>query len=233
MKPKIIFLDMEGTLLQSHKVFDNGKVAPSSWTVLASEIGDECLKEEEASKDRWINGEYPNYLAWMLDTVQIHKKYKLNKSTFEKVMSSVKWTHGLAPAFDAFHSWNAITVIVSGGFKYHADQLQSELKIDHSFCGCEYFFDESTGLIKHFNLLPADVEGKVDFMKLMTKEYNATPSECAFIGDGMNDVPLAKAVGCSIAFNAQPQLKEVASRIIEQPDEKEDFRAVVEAIQAF
>lgn len=214
-------------------MFDNKKVAPSSWTVLASEIGEECLKEEEASKDRWNRGEYANYLAWMLDTVQIHKKYKLNKSTFEKVMSSVKWTDGLAPAFEAFRSWNAITVIVSGGFKYHADQLQSELKIDHSFCGCEYFFDESTGLIKHFNLLPADVEGKVDFMKLMTKEYKVTPEECAFVGDGMNDVELAKAVGCSIAFNAQQQLKDVATCVIEQPDGKEDFYAVAKEIETF
>lgn len=224
---------MEGTLLQKSKVFDNGKVAPSSWTALASALGDECLKEEEASKDRWNKKEYLNYIAWMLDTVRIHKKYKLNKSTFKKVMSAVKWTDGLIPTFEAFHAWNAITVIVSGGFKYHADQLQAELKIDHSFCGCEYFFDESTGLIKHFNLLPADVEGKVDFMKLITKEYGVDPSECAFIGDGMNDVALAKVVGCSIAFNAQRELKEVASCIVEQPDGKVDFTSVIQAIENF
>jgi phosphoserine phosphatase len=230
MKPKIIFLDMEGTLLQTNKVYDNGKVAPSAWTVLAARLGEACLREEEETKNRWKRREYPNYMSWMLDTVRIHKKYRLTRNVFVEVMDAVEWTHGLEDAFRVFHEWNSITVLISGGFKYHADRLQARLKIGHSFCGCEYFFDSKTGLIDHFNLLPADEKGKVDFMKLMTAEYEVSPDECAFVGDGMNDVPLAQVVGCSVAFNAQAQLKAVASVVVEQPDGKEDFRAVVESI---
>lgn len=113
-----------------------------------------------------------------------------------------------------------------------ADRVQRQLKIDHALCGCEYFFDENTGKIDHFNLLPSDEEGKVDFMRLLTKEYGVSPQECVFIGDGMNDIHLAKAVSLSIAFNAQRALRDVADIVIDQPTGKEDFYAVAKKIKA-
>jgi hypothetical protein len=47
---KICFFDMEGTLLEKNLSLDNGKVAPSAWTVLAKEISEACYIEEEKQK---------------------------------------------------------------------------------------------------------------------------------------------------------------------------------------
>lgn len=233
MRPKIVFVDMEGTLLRSNRNLDNGKVAPSAWTVLAKAISEECYQEEEASKDKWLAKGYASYMHWMLETVRIHAKHGLTQTLFERVLDGVEETPGIEAAFKAFREWNSITVLVSGGIKYLADRVQRKLRIDHSFCGCEYFFDKKTGLIEHVNLLPSDIEGKVDFMKLMVRDYGVSREECAFVGDGKNDVKLAAEVGCSIAFNAQVELKAVASIVIEQEDDHEDFAAVVSAIDGW
>lgn len=68
-------------------------------------------------------------------------------------------------------------------------------------------------------------------MKLIIKEHQADPADCVFIGDGINDVPLAQAVGMSIAFNGHPDLQSVSTHSINQKKGAEDFRAVLEFIK--
>lgn len=229
--PKIVFLDMEGTILRKHIHLDDGRVAPSAWTYLAERLGPDCLAEENATKDEWNAGRYRGYLDWMRATVEIHKRYELTEKVFSEVVNSVEFTPGTDKALETIHNRGAITVLVTGGFKALADRVQRRLRILHSFSGCEYFFDATTGLIDHVNLLPADNVGKVDFMNLICREYNAQPSDCAFIGDGMNDVPLAQQVGLSIAFNGQLQLQNVATCSISQPAGADDFMAVVAMLE--
>ena len=64
-------------------------------------------------------------------------------------------------------------------------------------------------------------------MKLIIKEHGLHMDESGFIGDGKNDIPLAKAVGLSIAFNASKELQEVSTHRINQPKGQEDFRAIL------
>lgn len=147
------------------------------------------------------------------------------------IMESVSFTPNVESALARMHSWGTTTVIITGGFKALADRLQRTLRIHHAFAACEYFFDEESGLLDHANLLPADELGKVDFMRLICREYGVPPADCAFVGDGMNDVHLAGEVGFSVAFNAQPELVKVASTSISQQPGAEDFMAVADALE--
>ena len=231
--PKIVFMDLEGTLfLKEHRLV-SGMVAPSAWTVLANRLGSKCLAEEKETWERWNSGEYPGYVEWMKDTIRIHKKYGLTRSVFEAVVNGVKFTPGVRKTVAEFRRQGAITAIVSGGFKALADRAQRHLRVDHALSACEYFFNDKTEEIYHFNLLPSDEGGKVDFVKLIAKEHGIKLKECAFVGDGKNDVHLARAVGFSVAFNAQPELRKVACVTISQPKGHEDFYAVAKAIRRY
>lgn len=221
-----MFFDLEGTLLKKCYRLDNGKVAPSAWTVLAESLGERCLAEEEETKDRWNRGEYAGYVEWMRDTIRIHKKHALTRDVFDKVINSVEFMPGIEDAFCELRHAGVVTAVISGGMKALGDRAQRFLGIDHVMCGCEYFFGDD-GLIEHFNLLPSDDKGKIRFMELIAEEHGADPESCAFVGDGMNDVPLAKAVGFSIAFNAQRELQEACTTSIVQPQGAEDFREVI------
>lgn len=212
---RICFLDMEGTLLEKNISFDNGKVAPSAWTVLAKEISEQCYIEEEKTKDLWNAKKYMSYTQWMRETVMIHIQYGMNKKHLDKIINTARIQKGANELINTLKSNGFITVLISGGFKVLADLTQRKLKIDHSYSACEYFFNEH-GYVEHFNLLPTDEEGKFVFMKHLANEYNITLDNCFFIGDGKNDVFIAKNVGTSIAFNAQKELKEVSTFIVDQ-----------------
>jgi phosphoserine phosphatase len=230
--PRIVFLDMEGTLLLKDYRFDDGRVAPSAWTVLAAKLGKKCLDAENRTKERWRAKKYSGYLEWMRKTIELHDKFGLTQQVFLEVVNSIAFVPNVEPAVRRLHARRAITAVVTGGFKALADRVQRRLRIHHSFAACEYFFHAQTGLIDHFNLLPADEVGKVDFMKLTCREYGVDPAECAFVGDGMNDVHLAQAVGFSIAFNAQPELCDVATETVSQAPGAEDFMAVAEVLES-
>jgi phosphoserine phosphatase len=226
-------MDLEGTIFRKEHRLDNGIAAPSAWTVIADYLGQDCLDEEEKTKQRWLRGDYCGYVEWMRDTIRIHQKYGLRRSAFEEVINAVEFMPGVHQAVSEFRNSGTITAIVSGGFKALADRAQRGLKIDHALSACDYFFNDQTGAIDHFNLLPSDEEGKVDFVMLIAKEHGVALKDCAFIGDGKNDVHLALAVGCSVAFNAQPELKQVAHIVIEQAQGQEDFSVVPNAIREY
>lgn len=224
---KICFFDMEGTLLKKNLSLDNGKVAPSAWTVLAKEISEACYIEEEKTKDLWLTNKYISYTQWMKETVEIQIKHGMNKTHLQTVLSQAELQKGAVELIQFLKKKGYLTVLISGGFKELADLTQRKLKIDHAYSACEYFFDKN-GSVEHFNLLPTDEEGKLVFMKHLASEYNSELENCIFIGDGKNDVFIAKDVGTSIAFNAQKELKDVATFIVDQ--ESPDLSAIINII---
>ena len=214
---------MEGTLFKKTYKDSQGNTTPSAWTLLAEHLGPEAHKEEEDTKVKWTKGEYSGYVEWMDETIKIFQKYNLKKDFFDSIMHSIKFHHGVKETFEELRKKGYKTGLISGGFKAQSDRAQRELKINHAFAACELFWDDK-GNILHWNLLPCDYEGKIDFMKLIIKEHGLKPEECAFIGDGRNDVHLAKEVGLSISFNGAKELQEVSTYSINQPKGKEDFK---------
>ncbi len=226
LPPKIVFFDMEGTIFRKVVKSTNGNTAPSAWTLIAAHLGKDALAEEEATKVKWNGGGYSGYVDWMEDTIRIHQKYGLTKDFYDKVMSGVEYHPGVKETFEILRGKGIRTGLVSGGFKSQADRAVRDLKINHAFAACEYFWD-GDGKLVHWNLLPADFEGKVDFMMLIMKEHGISPRDAAFVGDGKNDVHFAKAVGTSVAFNAAKELQDVSTFSVNQPEGREDFRAIL------
>jgi phosphoserine phosphatase len=224
---KLVFFDMEGTLFRKAVHDVRGNVAPSAWGVLARQLGPEGEREEVGSVDKWNAGLYAGYVEWMEDTIRIHKKYGVTKPVFDSVMAGIEYHPGVHEVFEQLRSRGIRTALISGGFKAQADRALIDLRIDHAFAACEYFWDDE-GELLHWNLLPCDYEGKLDFMQLIMKEHGFSADECAFVGDGRNDIHFAKAVSVSVAFNGAAELQAVSSHSINQTRGQEDFRAVLE-----
>lgn len=223
----LVFFDMEGTVFRKEVRDSKGNTAPGAWTVIADELGEEAAQEEEETKEKWNNGEYSGYMDWVKDTIRVHQKHGLTREQFERIMETIEFRDGVEEAFTRLHQEGVKTVLVTGGFKYQAEKAQRELGIDHAFASCEYLWDEE-GEIKHWNILPADYQGKVDFMELIMQEYSLEPKNCAFVGDGSNDIHLAKKVGTSISFNGAPDLEKAVDYTINQDRENEDFTEILE-----
>lgn len=223
---RLIFFDMEGTIFKKTVRNSYGNTAPSAWSLLAKHLGEKAHADEEETKKKWTQGLYAGYVEWMEDTIRMYQKYGLRRNFFDKVMSSIEYHRGVFETFDALRKKGIRTVLISGGFKAQADRAQKDLKIDHAFSACELFWNDE-GQLLHWNLLPCDYEGKIDFMNLIIKEHGLCKDECAFVGDGKNDVALAKEAGMSICFNGDEALSKVATHSIKQGCGREDFLAIL------
>lgn len=224
---KLIFFDMEGVIFDSGFVEKRPKVATSVWTILSTSLGEEARKAENISTNMWISGKFRSQLEWAEHVIEnIHRKHKLTKNRFYEIINNIPFMYGAEETFAELHKKGYVTAVISGGFKNQADRAAKGLGVKHIFAGTEYFFDDKTGELIGWNILPCDYEGKVDFMRLLMHEYRFNPKDCAFVGDGVNDVPLAKEVGLSIAFNGRKELQAVATHSINQ--KKKDLRAILQ-----
>ena len=78
---------------------------------------------------------------------------------------------------------------------------------------------------KDWRLIPCDFQGKVDYFNKQAKELNLVPSECAYVGDEVNDIPIFGKAGLSIAFNChKEQVKKAAHVVIDKKDLREILR---------
>jgi len=224
-KIKLIFFDMEGVIFESGIIEERKGVAASVWTAIGNSLGPECQKKEDEGKIMWGEGKFKNYIEWCEWTIELYKKYGLTMKQFYDIINRVKYIDNAKDTFRELKKRGYKTAVISGGFKNLANRAIRDLDVDHVFVAAEFFFDEKTEKLVSWNLLPADYEGKVDFMRLMMKEYGLHPQECAFIGDSVNDIPLAKEVGLSIAFNGRKELQEVTTYSINQ--KKKNLKAVL------
>jgi phosphoserine phosphatase len=230
-KPKIAFLDLEGTLLKKNIALDDGRVAPSLWTVIAETLGEGALERENKTKDAWNANRYRSYIDWMRDTVLIHQDFGLMERTFRNLVDAVEFTDGINKLFEYFDKNATVTCIITGGFKELSDRVAAKFRVDHAISACEYLFDPNSHQLSRATYFPSDYFGKVDFMKIVMREYRATPYDCIFVGDGKNDVPLASQVAVSFSFNGQPELDDVATEQIKQKDNMQNLSAIVDLLE--
>ncbi len=227
---KLVFLDMEGTVFKKDYSTNFGVVAPSAWAVIAKSLGEEALAVEKQLQIEWKNRGFSRYVEFVDDTVRnVHIPYGLTKSLFNSIINSVEYHEGVHYAIGVLHNAGIMTAMVTGGFKAQADRAGVDLGLKHWAAACDYFWNEN-GTIRHWNSMPYDEEGKVDFMRDVMREHGFSPDECAFVGDGKNDRHLAARVGYSISFNGQEELENVVSAIIRQPEGRENFMPVSDMI---
>lgn len=211
---KLIVFDVEGTIFEAKNRLKGTSIDSTIWQGIAHALGRSAIEEEVNTHKKWENGEYENYIDWMKETIAIHIKYGLTKSTFYKLITSAKYNPKVPETIAQIDRSRYELILISGGFRELAARAQRDLKIPHAFAACEYFFGNHNR-IEYFNLLPCDFRGKIDFIELMLKEYGLKNNDWIFVGDGKNDVVIAQHSMFSIGYRAHPELRKVATRNIE------------------
>lgn len=211
---RLLVLDVEGTLFGTRVHLPGTSITSTIWQSLAKSLGPEAVSAEVMTHEQWAAGRYGSYLDWMRATIEIHQTFGLDESLFLRTIEAADYNPGVAEAFDRLNRCAFTPVLITGGFRALAARAQADLGIRHAFSACDYFFDDN-GHLSGYNLLPCDFEGKLDFIHLMLREYGLRESDWVFVGDGANDVPIAAAAPLSIAYRPHPELRAVASHVME------------------
>jgi phosphoserine phosphatase len=217
---KLLVLDVEGTLFRTDIRLPGTSIDSTIWQALAKSLGETAVEKEVETHRRWMSGQYRSYLDWMKETISIHREHGLTKDLFDTVISSASYNHGVLETLSQVNRSQYELLLVSGGFRELAARAQRDLNIIHAFAACEYLFSEDHQL-KNFNLLPCDFAGKIDFIELMLREYGLGPNDWVFVGDGANDVPIAKRAPVSVGYRPHPELRKVVTHCVD------DFSCVV------
>ena len=96
----------------------------------------------------------------------------------------------------------AKTLLVSGGFTFFTDELQSRLALDHALANVlEIVNGELTGRV-HGDIVDADAKANV---RAPRRSLCGDDGLAVAIGDGANDLPMLARADVSIAYRAKPR----------------------------
>jgi phosphoserine phosphatase len=211
---KLLVLDIEGTIFRTEIRLAGTSLDSTIWQAIANALGPAAVRAEVETHKRWEAKLYRSYLDWMKDTIAIHMKYGLSRETFVNLIASARYSDGVQEILPTVNKSEYEMLLVSGGFRELAARAQSDFGIHHALAACEYLFGED-GSLKGYNLLPCDFGGKIDFIKLMLREYGLGERDWIFVGDGANDVPIAREAPLSIGLNPHARLRQVVTHSIE------------------
>jgi len=227
-KIKLIFFDMDGVLVDVADYNENGrKVAISTWNTVFEQAG--IYHEHERLKEMFIKGSFSSYMEWTDEACRVLQKHGLTRDKFMEIINSRLLMNGAKETLRELKKRGYKTAVITGCFKTLAERTQKLLSLDYIIAHCELAFDDN-GNLKEWRLIPCDFEGKVEYFNKQAKELNLKPSECAYIGDDVNDIPIFRKAGLSIAFNCQKEEVKKAAHIV---IDKKDLREILQYFPSF
>ena len=115
---------------------------------------------------------------------------------------------GVHELIQAAHAHGVQTVLVSGGFTYFAEQVQTQLGLNHIHANTLEIKD---GLLTG-EVLGEIVNGEVKarLVRGHCERLNAPCDQAIAMGDGANDLPMMSISGLSVAYRAKPKVQEQA-----------------------
>ncbi len=209
MKKRFLVMDVEGTIFKATFKLHGVDYKSTLWQPIARELGDAAMDEENNMAQKYEQGGYDTYLDWVKATIDMHKRYSLKKDVFDRLVDSAEYNTGVEEFFDNLNRNEWIPVLISGGFQNLIRRAENELDIEYGFGACEYYFDDHGYLVSH-NIQPCDFEGKIKFLDTLLADMKMNKkTDWVFVGDGKNDVPIAKAAPKAFGINPHDDLKKV------------------------
>ncbi len=207
---KLLVCDVEGTIFKAKYKIAGTEFASTMWQPLAQRLGESAIEEEMQTQDKWNNNEYNHYIEWVDETVEIHKRHGLHIDVFNNLIDEAEYNEGVIEFFQKLDRTKYVPVLISGGFQELVRRAQRDLNISYGYGACEYYFDDTSGLLSTHCMTPCDFEGKYNYVSTLFDVYNINPrKDWIFIGDGKNDIHIAKKAPLSFGIGAHKELAAV------------------------
>lgn len=216
---RVVFLDMDGVIF-THAGEKN------FWLALHEAYG--TLAEGREATEQLLYTDYDR----LVDTV-VHKLWKgRSAAPYQQLLKSAAYLPGVREGVRELQRRGFTLAIITSGPHELLERAQRELGITK---GVANRLDIAEGVITGLSrdrtgntLWPVRADNKVPFAEQICADLGEHLSESFMIGDDLNDVPLFKRVGTSIAFNTdRPELIAAATHHVPG----NDFRNVLPFIK--
>lgn len=198
---RAIIFDLDGTLVRYH-----GVEFESSWGAIAAAAGvqeesEEILHEFLPRRDA--------YTKWVERDAALLAGIPVEEITAK--IFPPPYATGAREAIASLRGRYTMGIL-SSGVDLVADRARQELGLDFSVANRLLIED---GRFTGESVTVVDLWKKADVMKEIAERYGLALSEICFVGDHMNDVPVMRVVGLSIAMNAKDEeLARIADHVV-------------------
>lgn len=184
-------------------------------TLIQSEVIDELAREANAGEQ--VSAITEQAMRGELDFDQSFRARVallkgLEESVLQQVQQRIPLTEGAERLISTLKALGYKTAILSGGFTWFGNYLQSRLGIDHVHANeLEIVDGKVTGRV-----IGKIVNGqrKAELLQAIAHQEGISLEQVIAVGDGANDLPMLGIAGLGIAFRAKPMVKETAEQAI-------------------
>ena len=185
---RLICFDMDSTLIKT-EVIDE--------LAIKAGVGDEVKTITEQA----MRGEI-DFNESFIKRIALLKG--LDESTLKEVAENLPITEGVDRLMYVLKKYGYKIAILSGGFTYFGEYLQSKYDIDYVYANeLEIVDGKSTG--KHIGSI-VDGKRKAELLGLIAQVEKVDIAQTIAVGDGANDLPMLDRAGLGIAFHAKPKV---------------------------
>ena len=219
---KLLVCDIEGTIIQPCN-FPGTEHNSYIWTAIAKALGEDAMREELETQRKWARREYDAcrgnpYLQWVNDSIKIHRRFHLKRMEFERIIDRAVYVRGVQEFFRRLDRNAYIPVFVSGGMQNLNRKACRDLHVatEDSYAACEYFFDSDNEIDENLTFMnTSNFHGKRELIDVSLRKYGLGKDDWLFIGDGVNDIEVAKAAPLSIGIDPNKSTKEYWTYVFE------------------
>jgi len=139
----------------------------------------------------------------------------LDQSALQRVYAErLQLSPGAEALLAAARTAGIKTLLVSGGFTFFTERLQSRLGLDYTAANSlEVAGGKLTGRVLGDIV---DAQGKADWLNRVRAGLNLARSQVIAMGDGANDLKMMAEAALSIAYHAKPVVRAQASHALNQ-----------------
>jgi phosphoserine phosphatase len=200
---KLIAFDMDSTLINIECIDE-----------MAGMVGRQ--QEVSAITEAAMRGEITDYKD------SLRRRVALLQGAPADVMQQVfeqklQLNPGVKPLIAACQHAGLSTLIVSGGFDYFTDRLQTMLGLDATRSNkLEIVDGVLTGrMLDQYWGDICDGEEKKRMLQTTCARLGLSSTQCIAVGDGSNDLPMMHWCGLSVAYQAKPKVRQQAQIAID------------------
>ena len=191
---KLVAFDLDGVLI------DGG----GSWTAAHNGLGP--LEASGVNGEAYFSGKI-SFEEWATRDVSLWEGVEIGK--LKEILFRSELMPGIDDTLSVLKKKYKIAII-SGGLKLLADYVKELYGLDYSYGNEILVRNGKVAGIKQ----AVDFKGKGKILSEIARKEGITTKQCAAVGDYLNDIPMFREAGFSIAFNPKDESVEKSADVV-------------------